>query len=178
MNMDTSPRLIIVGFLRKACQLMRVYYCLSRKAGHIALVCYCRVVQEGQPAHLSLLLLRRACGGLARKLPAKWGDGKRATPGESQGCCVVIRNGKGWHPAPLLHPVRTGHKRSWAQMLAAPLGPMGQWGWQRWQEHGSGLGTGRAACRPLEKQNLGVTGGDPWGCCTQCVPKPGTQGIS
>lgn len=109
MNIDTSSRLIIVGFLRKVCQLMRVYYCLLRKAGHIALLCYCRVAQEGQPAHPSLLLLHRAHGGLARKLPAKWGDGKGATPGESQGCCVAIRNSKGWDPAPRLHPARTGH---------------------------------------------------------------------
>lgn len=107
--MDTSPRLIIVGFLRKACQLMRVYYCLSRKAGHIVLVCYCRVAQEGQPTHPSLLLLHRAHGGLARKLPAKWGDGKGATPGESQGCCAAIRDSEGWDLAPQLHPVRTGH---------------------------------------------------------------------
>jgi len=109
VNTDTSPRLIIVGFLRKACQLMQVYYCLPRKAGHIALVCYCRVAQEGQPAHPGMLFLRRACGGLARKLPAKWGDGKGATPGESQGCCVAIRNSEGWDPAPRLHPERTGH---------------------------------------------------------------------
>lgn len=109
VTVDTSPRLIIVGSPRKVCQLMQVYYCLSRKAGHIVLVCYCRVAQEGQPAHPGLLLLRRDRGGLARKLSAKWGDGKGATPGESQGCCVAIRNSKGWDPTPQLHPVRTGH---------------------------------------------------------------------
>lgn len=147
--MDTSPRFIIVGFHCKVCQLMWVVYCLSRKTGHIALVYYCRVAQEAQPAHPSLLLLHRACGGLAGKLPAKWGDGKGATPGESQGCCVVIRNSEGWDPAPCLHPVRRGHSLTGTNTFGL-LGTMGQGGWQR-QQCGSGLGSGRVPCRHLEK---------------------------
>lgn len=115
---DTSPSSIIAGLRCKACQLMLVYYCPSRKAGRIAPVCYCRVSQEGRPAHPGLLLLR-APRGLARKLSAKWGDGNEATPDESHGCHTVIRDRGEWDAVPQLHPAQTSSRE---QTLMAPLG--------------------------------------------------------
>lgn len=166
----------MVGFLGEACQLTPVYYCLSRKAGHAARVCYCRVSQEGWPAHPALLLLR-AHGGPARKLPAKWGDGNGATPDESHGCHTAIRDSHGWDPAPQLHPAKTGRALTATNTHSSPGGceagrGAGSTAWCQQQGHG------RSSPRTPWKAKPGGGEGDPGGPCTQRGPELGTQGIS